>query len=113
MDNDTSLHRMLAALEVWRTATDGYDLETQDLITFLYVATHDGCLQQVLEKVTGKSVASVSRTLDRLGLGKSPDKAGFKLVRREKDSEDYKRRRVYLTMKGERLASLLQSQLEA
>jgi DNA-binding MarR family transcriptional regulator len=112
MDNKSNLQQMLSALEVFRAAGD-QELQLHFLIVFLYIALHDGCLQQTLIKVTGNSEASISRVLAKLGDVDRHGNPGLKLIRRDQDPADYKRCRVFMTPKGERLAFLLSSQLEA
>lgn len=100
------LRRLLAALELFRVA-GGRDHPIQLLITFLYVADHDGCLQATLAKATGMSGASVSRCLDWLGTKHRSGKPGLDLIRREEDPIYYKRYRLHLTEKGKRVAHLM------
>lgn len=111
METDTRLTQMLNALEVFRTAGDR-DLQIHFLVVFLYIVLHDGCQQQILTKVTGNSEASISRVLDKLGPVDRHGNPGLKLIRRERDPDNYKCHRVFLTPKGERVASLIRTQLE-
>lgn len=105
------LRRLLAALELFRVA-GGRDHPIQLLITYLYVADHNGCQQSSLKKATGMSEASVSRCLDWLGVRHRSGKPGLDLVRREVDPTYWKRYRLHLTEKGERVAALMGAAVE-
>lgn len=103
--------RLLAALELFRIA-GGRDHPIQLLITFLFVADHPNCRQGVLTRVTGMSVASVSRCLDWLGPVHRSGKSGLDLIHREQDPTDYRRYRLSLTAKGQKVADLMAQALQ-
>lgn len=79
---------------------------------FVYVATHDGCLQETMPEALGMSNASVSRGLDWLGPVHRSGKPGLKLIRKERDPEYYKRFKIFLTPKGQAFADLINDTLE-
>lgn len=103
-----ALRNMLSALEVFRVA-GGLHHPVQLLAIFLYVAEHDGCLQQALTTAVGGSEASISRCLDRLGTETVSGKPGMRLIRRERDPEYYKRWKLFLTPKGRQIANLMEA----
>lgn len=100
------LRRLLSALELFRVA-GGRDHPIQLLVTYLYVADHDGCQQGALKKATGMSEASVSRCLDWLSTTHRSGKPGLDLIKREVDPDYWKRYRLFLTDKGRRVADLM------
>lgn len=104
------LRSLLSALDIFRVA-GGRDHPIQLLIAFLYVAEHNGCLQSELIKAVGTSEASVSRTLDWLGDTHRSGRPGLELVRREVDPTYWKRYKLFLTEKGQRLAALIAQSL--
>lgn len=83
------------------------ELPIQVAVVFLYVATHDGCLQQEIPEQTGVAQSSVSRCLDWLGMEHRSGRPGLHLITKQRDPEYYKRWLVYLTPKGQALADLL------
>jgi DNA-binding MarR family transcriptional regulator len=105
------LLKLYSAINVFRTTTDRL-IPLQYMLVFLYVVIHNGCLQQVLEKATGISAASVSRALDKLGAEDRHGMPGLKLIKRVQDPDYYKRYRLYLTPRGEDISALIRSQLE-
>jgi len=90
-------------------ATGEREFPLQLASTFFWIAAHDGCRQ---EDATSMSSSSVSRNVSWLGPRHRLGKDGLKLVRREKDSRDPKRYRLFLTPKGKQLSSLIQNTLD-
>ncbi len=111
-DSLSSLHRMFMAFEVLR-ATER-EFPAQLVSTFLYVATHNGCRQEDLMEATSMSSSSVSRNVNWLGpKHRLKDREGLKWIYREVDPIDPKRYRLFLSRKGEQIASLLVKNLES
>lgn len=80
--------------------------------TFFWIASHDGCRQEDLVHATSMTAGSVSRNVSWLGSKHRLGKEGLKLVRRERDPDDRKRWRLYLTPKGQQFMRLIEKQLE-
>tara|TARA_Y100001938_G_scaffold48727_1_gene67821 strand:+ start:430 stop:741 length:312 start_codon:yes stop_codon:yes gene_type:complete len=100
------------AFEVLR-ATER-EFPAQLVSTFLYVATHNGCRQEDLMEATSMSSSSVSRNVNWLGpKHRLKDREGLKWIYREVDPIDPKRYRLFLSRKGEQIASLLVKNLES
>ena len=112
MATTASIQSLLAALEIFRVV-GGKEFPIQRLIVFLYVATHDGCPQSTLTKVTGMSEASISRCLDALGPTDRFGRPGARLISRRQDQDDYKRWRLFLTPKGQSIADLMTDRLNS
>lgn len=110
MGYDSGLVRLADALWVFRAVEK--DLPIQVAHVFIYVATHDGCLQEHIPEALGMTDASVSRALDWLGKEHRSGKPGLKLIRKDKDPEYWKRYKVFLTPKGEAFAEQLNQSLE-
>ena len=79
--------------------------------TFFWIAAHDGCRQEDLVNATCMSSSSVSRNVSWLGPKHRLGKDGLKLVKREKDSQDPKRYRIFLTPKGKQLKNMIEREL--
>jgi len=105
-----ALQRMYMAFEVLRAKER--EFPAQLVSTFLYIANHNGCRQEDLMVGTSLSSSSVSRNVTWLGPKHRSGKDGLKLVYREIDPDDPKRYRVYLSRKGEQMATLLENTLE-
>jgi len=85
----------------------------QLLQCFLYIASVGQCKQGVLQEVTGMSEASCSRMTKWLGHTKTDGSPGLALIRAEPDPTFWKRNVLTLTKKGEQLAELIESNLNA
>jgi len=105
-----ALYRMYMAFEVLRAQER--EFPAQLVSTFLYIASYNGCRQEDLMEGTSMSSSSVSRNVSWLGPKHRLGKDGLKLIRRSIDEDDPKRYRIYLTPKGEQMASLLEKTLE-
>ena len=109
--NSDPLYRIYLVLEVLRS-TGEREFPLQLAVTFLWIASHEGCRQEDLIKATSMSSSSVSRNVTWLGpRHRLETKQGLKLVRREKDPSDPKRWKIYLTPKGKQFAQLIEKQL--
>ena len=107
---DTDLLRCYLVMEVCRS-TGLREFPMQLASTFFWIASHNGCLQNDLMVRTSMSSSSVSRNVDWLGALTRYGKEGLKLVRRERDTIDRKRFRLFLTPKGEQFSRLIAQQL--
>ena len=79
--------------------------------TFFYIAANDGCRQEDLVNATSMSSSSVSRNVSWLGPQHRLGKDGLKLVYRERDPQDPKRWRIFLTPKGKQLKNMIETTL--
>lgn len=104
------LLNIISAIDSFRLVA-GNNPPLQLLQCFLYVASVGKCKQQVLQEVTGLSEASCCRMLKWLGPTKHDGTPGLSLIRTEADPQYWKRNVLYLTKKGEQLASLLEKNL--
>jgi DNA-binding MarR family transcriptional regulator len=94
---------LLELLDVLRDATDDPELPAQTLAMLLHVASRDEAPGIVeLAKLAGVSQASSSRVVQILGRG-TKTKKGLELVVAEEDPNNWSRRQVKLTPKGQRL----------
>ena len=103
------LYRFYLALEVLRTKEREFPAQLAS--TFLFVCSHNGCRQEDSIEATSMSSSSVSRNVQWLGPRHRLGKDGLHLIYRERDPDDPKRYRIYLTRKGEQLARLIAEQL--
>ena len=79
---------------------------------FFWIAAHNGCKQEELVKATGMSAASVSRNVTWLGpRHRLTHRDGLKLVKRERDPDNHRAWRLWLTPKGERFINYLENSL--
>ena len=79
---------------------------------FFWIGSHNGCLQEDIAKNCGLSAASVSRNVSWLGpRHRLAHRNGLRLVRRERDPDNWRRWRIWLTPKGARLVHFLEIHL--
>lgn len=101
--------RAFLIIELLRS-TGEKEFPAQLMATFLYIAAHNGCSQQDVLKATHIAASSVSRCITWLGpRHRLEHRSGLKLVRRERDPNDWKAYRLFLTPKGEIFKQLLES----
>lgn len=114
MDHETAeaLYRAYLIMEVLRS-TGEREFPLQLAACFCWIASHNGCLQEDLVEATSLAASSVSRNVTFLGPRHRNGKDGLRLVRRERDSRDPKRWRLYLTPKGLQFSRLIEKQLDA
>ena len=92
-------------------ATGEREFPLQLASTFFWIAAHDGCRQEDLVTATSMSSSSVSRNVSWLGPRHRLGKDGLKLVYRERDPQDPKRWRIFLTPKGKKLKNMIETTL--
>ncbi len=89
-------------------STGEREFPAQLMQVFFWIAAHNGCKQEDLVKACGLSPSSVSRNVTWLGpQHRLEHRSGLRLVRRERDPDNYKAWRLYLTPKGEIFVNLL------
>ena len=76
----------------------------QVVSAFLYIASHNPCHKQAMEEDLGFKPSSGSRTSDWLSDYHRLGKPGLGLVKKYKDSSNWRRVMLKLTPKGEALA---------
>ena len=100
--------RMFKVIELLRS-TGEREFPAQLMSTFFWIAAHDGCRQEDLAKACNLSASSVSRCVTWLGPShRLEHRSGLRLVRRERDPDNYKAWRLFLTPKGEIFKGLLE-----
>lgn len=107
---NTSLYRMYLAFDVIRSLDR--EFPAQLLITFLYISSHNGCRQEDIAIETSMTTSSVSRNVTWLGPRHRLGKEGLRLIYRERDPEDHKRYRIFLSRKGEQIVKLIENVLD-
>tara|TARA_R100000664_G_C2751208_1_gene138489 strand:+ start:1051 stop:1416 length:366 start_codon:yes stop_codon:yes gene_type:complete len=80
-------------------------------LAFSYISSHNGCRQEDLVTALNISSSSVSRNVTWLGPKHRLGKEGLKLVRRQRDMDDPKRYRLFLTPKGEDMRDAIERAL--
>jgi len=99
--------RAFMVVELLRS-TGEREFPAQLMSVFFWIAAHNGCKQEDLVKNCNMSASSVSRCVTWLGpRHRLEHRSGLKLVRRERDPDNYKAWRLYLTPKGEVFTNLL------
>ena len=90
-------------------STGEREFPAQLMSVFFWIAAHNGCKQEDLVKACNLSPSSVSRCVTWLGpQHRLEHRSGLKLVRRERDPDNYKAWRLYLTPKGDVFTNLLE-----
>ena len=101
--------RAFKIVELLRS-TGEKEFPAQLMAIFFWIAAHNGCKQENLVKNCNMSASSVSRCVTWLGpRHRLEHRSGLKLVRRERDPDNYKAWRLYLTPKGEIFTNLLEN----
>ena len=89
-------------------STGEKEFPAQLMSIFFWIAAHNGCKQEDLIKECNISKSSVSRCVTWLGpQHRLEHRSGLKLVRRERDPDNWRGWRLYLTPKGEIFTNLL------
>ena len=89
-------------------STGEREFPAQLMSIFFWIAAHNGCKQEDLVKACNMSASSISRCVTWLGpRHRLEHRSGLKLVRRERDPDNYKAWRLFLTPKGEVFTNLL------
>ena len=90
-------------------STGEREFPAQLMSCFYWIAAHDGCKQEDVAKAINMSPSSVSRCVTWLGpQHRLEHRSGLKLVRRERDPDNYKAYRLYLTPKGKIFTNILE-----
>ena len=99
--------RAYMAVELLRS-TGEREFPAQLMSIFFWIAAHDGCKQEDLAQECNISTSSVSRCVTWLGpQHRLEHRSGLKLIRKERDPDNYKAYRLYLTPKGKVFTNLL------
>lgn len=102
--------RSFYVVELLRS-TGEKEFPAQLMSCFLWIASHNGCKQEDLQKACSISPGAVSRNVTWLGpRHRLSHRSGLKLVRREVDPDNYKAWRLYLTPRGEIFLKVLEQQ---
>ena len=95
-------------------STGEHEFPAQLMSIFYWIAAHDGCRQEDLRNAVNISASSVSRCVTWLGPAhRLEHRSGLKLVRRERDPDNYKAWRLYLTPKGKVFSNLIASYISS
>jgi DNA-binding MarR family transcriptional regulator len=108
----TALIGLINAIDAFKLVA-GSNPPLQLLQIFLYVASNTKCKQADLQEVTGLSESSCSRMIMWLGPTRHDGKKGLCLIRTESDPVFYKRKILFLTDKGHKVAALIQQNLSS
>ena len=99
--------RAFMSIELLRS-TGEKEFPAQLMSIFFWIAAHNGCKQEDLMTDCNISKSSVSRCVTWLGpQHRLQHRSGLKLVRRERDPDNWRGYRLYLTPKGEIFTNLL------
>ena len=90
-------------------STGEREFPAQLMSIFFWIAAHDGCRQEDLAPACNMSTSSVSRCVTWLGpKHRIETRSGLKLVKRERDPDNHRAWRLYLTPKGKVLTNLIE-----
>ena len=103
--------RVHAIVELMRS-TGEREFPAQLMSVFFWIASHNGCKQESLQKACGMTASSVSRCVTWLGpQHRLEHRSGLRLIRRERDPDNYKAWRLYVTPKGQTFITLIEDNL--
>ena len=107
---DSEMDRLFKCLKTFMLFDPEMPLQLQ--LTFLYIASHDGCHKQAMEAALGYSNAAGSRNTDYLAeIHRYKNKPGLKLISKERDPSNLRRYQLVLTKSGKQLVDTLKEQL--
>jgi len=90
-------------------STGEREFPAQLMSIFFWIAAHDGCRQEDLAPACNMSTSSVSRCVTWLGpKHRIETRSGLKLVKRERDPNNHRAWRLFLTPKGRVFTNLLE-----
>ena len=90
-------------------STGEREFPAQLMAVFFWIASHDGCKQEDLTTNCNMTASSVSRCVTWLGpRHRLEHRSGLRLVRRERDPDNYKAYRLFLTPKGKSFVHLIE-----
>ena len=90
-------------------STGEREFPAQLMSIFFWIAAHDGCRQEDLAPACNMSTSSVSRCVTWLGpRHRIETRSGLKLVKRERDPDNHRAWRLYLTPRGKIFRQLLE-----
>jgi DNA-binding MarR family transcriptional regulator len=103
--------RVHSIVELMRS-TGEREFPAQLMSVFFWIASHDGCKQEDLVNACNMTASSVSRCVTWLGpRHRLEHRSGLRLVRRERDPDNYKAWRLYVTPKGQSFITLIEDNL--
>ena len=100
--------RVHAIVELMRS-TGEREFPAQLMSVFFWIAAHNGCKQEDLPKACNMTPSSVSRCVTWLGpRHRLEHRSGLRLVRRERDPDNYKAWRLFITPKGQSFVNIIE-----
>lgn len=96
--DDRALITAVRLVEAFRTLHR--DILANEMLTFLFAAQNDGIQMSELQDKLGLSQAAVSRNVNFLTKHGANTRDGLELLILVEDTDNRRRRRVYLTPKG-------------
>ena len=108
-NNARELNTIMRLVETFRTVDTVLPAQTAQC--FLAVAIRPGLTAQNLAEMTSLSHAAVNRNIRALGKRHRYDKPGFELIETVPDPAETRRQIMFLTPKGQKLATELISAL--
>jgi DNA-binding MarR family transcriptional regulator len=111
---DQQINKLYQCMEEFVKFDPEMPLQLQ--LTFLYIASHDGCHKQALEEELGYSNAAGSRNTDYLAEQhryqlKGGTKKGMNLISKDRDPSNRRRYSLTLTKQGKALVKSLKEKL--
>ena len=106
---DNDMNRLFQCMEEFVKFDPEMPLQLQ--LTFLYIASHNGCHKQALEEELGYSNAAGSRNTDYLALQHRYGKRGMNLISKDRDPSNRRRYALTLTKQGHALVKSLKEKL--
>ena len=96
--------RTLELFKVIREEANEREMPAQLVLTFLFVASHNGCSQEALAAELDMSASSVSRCVSWLGdKHRLEHRSGLNWVKRVRDPHNHRAWNLILTVEGQAL----------
>ena len=105
-----SVLKTYETFEILRIAAQEREMPAQLIITFLWIASHDGCKQESLMEAASISKSAVSRNVSWLsGKHRLTHRKGLNWIKRERDPDNWRAWRLHLTDKGNQLVRRIEA----
>ena len=101
--------RIFHLFESIRVEAQEREMPAQLVLTFLFIASHDGCAQASLPEAIKMSPSSVCRNVKWLsGHHRLAHRSGLNWIRQVQDTKNYKAKRLFLSEEGQSLVYRLE-----
>ena len=108
--SNNAILKLFETFELLRIAAQEREMPAQLIVTFLWVASHEGCKQEELSDAVSMSPSSISRNVTWLsGKHRLAHRSGLHWIRKERDPNNWRAWRLFLTEEGKQLVRRIEA----